>query len=400
MSLRPKKILRSAIAVCLCALALEVLTRAYFSAKLGAVVLLYGIVDSPHDALFDPKGAVMRWDEKYANTAIHDNAFDNYSKYFPNQKRIHPDESGKTIDATINSSGFRGKDFQQKKTPGVVRIVTLGASSTFGFKTRDDQTYPHFLEEALNKSLPMPNPAGSSNGTIIKYEVINLGIPHMQSDQIHSLFMAEAVPLEPDVVTFYEGYTDAAGGPRDDAAVQRVKRIPFATPVFRELRHRLLSVALISKKLFSRRYAPLDATESGFQGEAQAKQEKFIKELQAIYQECRTRNILFIVANQQAKSLNVDREKIQGVSYAQEAALVREKLFAAGGVLALGKYFLIHNSLMDAERQWAKTNGVPFADVIGAMDPNRQCLIDWMHLNAQGNQIVAAALAEKIINRQ
>jgi len=400
MGLRSKRILHFVTVVCLCAFALELLARVYFSAKLGAVVLLYGIVDSPQDELFDPKGAVMRWDEKYANTAIHDNVFDNYSKYFPNQKRIHPDEFGNTIDATINSSGFRGKNFQQKKKTGVVRIVTLGASSTFGFKTRDDQTYPHFLEETLNKSLPLPNLVGSSNGNIINYEVINLGIPHMQSDQIRSLFLAEAVPLEPDIVTFYEGYTDAASSPRDDAAVQRVKRIPFATPVFRELRHRLLSVALIAKRLFSRNYAPLDATENGFQGEAQAKQEKFIKELQAIYQECRTRNILFIVASQQAKSLNVDREKIQGISYAREAVLLREKLSTAGAVFALEKYFLIHNDLMDAERQWATTNGVPFVDVIGAMDSNRQCLIDWMHLNAQGNQIVASALADKIIRRQ
>lgn len=402
MTVRTKKVFQRIIAVCLGAIAVEVLARVYFSVKLEPVVMLYGIVDSPHDVIFDPKGEVLRWDEKYANTAIHDNTFENYSKYYPNQNRVHPDESGTPIAATINSSGFRGKEFEQKKTPGVVRIVTLGASSTFGFKTRDDQTYPYLLEEALNEALRVPNPSnqtGTSPGGTSKYEVINLGIPHMQSDQIYSLFLAEAVPLEPDIVIFYEGYNDASAGPRDDAALKGIKRIPLVTTVFRELRHRLLSVALVANKAFGRKYDALDALLKDFQGEAQTKSAHFVKHLDAIYQECQKRHYLFIVANQQAKSLHVEREKINAVPYAREAVLVRAKLATAGGVLALEKFFLIHNDLMNAERQWAETNNVPLVDVIGAMDRNRDCLIDWMHLNAEGNRIVASALSKKIIHR-
>lgn len=381
-----KKLLRGLVVVCLCAVAVEAAVRVYFATQVGAGVLLYGVVDGPHDDLFDPKGAVLRWDEKYANTAIHDNVFENYSKYFPNQKRIHPDESGKTIPATINSNGFRGKEFERKKKPGVIRVVTLGASSTFGFKTRDDHTYPYLLEQALNKAAPA------------KYEVINLGIPHMQSDQIYSLFVAEGVPLEPDIVTYYQGFTDAAASPRDEAVVQGVKRIPFVTSVFREMRHRSLLVAVFAKKSFSRTYAPLNAVLSGFGPEAEMKRERFMKNLDAIYQECKKRNIRFILATEQTKSLLVEREKMKGLTYAEEAALVRKKLAAEGGVQALEKYFLIHNDMTEAERQWAKSNNVPLADVIGAMDANRQYLIDWMHLNEQATPIVAAALSDKIIN--
>lgn len=401
MRFRSKRIVSYIMMVCLSAVVLEAVVRVYFAAKVGTDVLLYGLVHSPHDVLFDPKGVMWRYDEQYANTAIHDNVVGNYSKYYPNQKRIHPDEFGKTIDATINSNGFRGKNFEQKKKPGVVRIVTLGASSTFGFKTRDDQTYPYYLEEALNKALSLPNPAkpsGSISRTISRYEVINLGIPHLQSDQIYSLFMSEAVPLEPDIVTFYEGYTDAASGPRDGAVKQRIKNIPLVTSVFRELRHRLLSVALVAEISFGRRYAASDSTVKDFEAEAQGKREQFIKNLGAINEECRMRHIAFIIANQQAKSLHVEREKIQDVSYAQESALLREKLSTAGAVFALEKSFLIHSDLMNAERQWAEANSIPFVDVIGAMDLNRYCLIDWIHLNAQGNRIVASALSDKIIH--
>jgi hypothetical protein len=323
MNPRSKKILWRTITVSLlCAVATELLVRVYFSLKLGWVVLLYGIVESPHDVMFDPKGVVLRWDEKYANTAIHDNVFENYSKYYPNQSRIHLDESGKQIAATINSSGFRGGNFEKKKEPGVVRIVTLGASSTFGFKTRDDETYPYYLEEELNRTLASGSAVrggqsiSSSSPSISRYEVINLGIPHLQSDQIYSLFLAEAVPLEPDIVVFYEGYTDAAGSPRGDAVIQGVKRIPLVTTVFRELRHRLLTVALVANKAFGRPYDPLDAKVSGFQEEARVKSAQFVKNIESLNQECQKKGIRLIVANQQAQSLHLDREKIKGVSYA------------------------------------------------------------------------------------
>lgn len=376
--------------------------RSYYAAKVGAIVLLYGVVDSPHDVLFDPKGVMLRWDQKHANTAFHGNIFDNYSKYFPNQNRIHPDQFGKTIAATINSSGFRGRDFEKMKKPGVIRVVTLGASSTFGFRTRDDQTYPYYLEEDLNRSLPLTNSANlvtPSGKRISRYEVINLGIPHLESDQILSLFLAEAVPLDPDIVTFYEGYNDAANGVRDSDAMGRIKRVPFVTTTFRGLRHRLLTVAVIANKVFGHQYAAPDAPVNGFEGESRSKEEKFMRNLEAIYRECQKRHYLFIVANQQVKSLHVDREHICGVTYAQEASLLRNKLSTTGAVLVMEKYFLIHSDLMDAEREWARTNNVPFVDVIDTMDRNRQCLIDYMHLNAQGNQIVAKALSDRILAR-
>ncbi len=66
----------------------------------------------------------------------------------------------------INEQGFRGRNFGPK-SPGVVRVVTLGASSTFGFYNRDHETYPHQLEQVLNERCDSQH-----------FEVLNLGIPH------------------------------------------------------------------------------------------------------------------------------------------------------------------------------------------------------------------------------
>ena len=94
---------------------------------------------------------------------------------------------------------FRGRDFQTQKAPGVIRVVTLGASSTFGYYDRDEETYPFLLETLLNAESPES----------LRFEVINLGIPHLKMASIYQLFMAEALPLQPDIVTFYEGNNDA-----------------------------------------------------------------------------------------------------------------------------------------------------------------------------------------------
>ena len=60
---------------------------------------------------------------------------------------------------------------------------------------------------------------------------------------------------------------------------------------------------------------------------------------------------------------------------------------------------MLHKDLMDAERQWAITNGIPHADVIDAMDSSRQNLVTWVHLNAAGNRVIASVLSNTILQK-
>src|SRR6185295_7016799 len=111
----------------------------------------------------------------------------------------NPDGHGQ-FPVRINNHGFRGGDFTIDKPPGTFRILTLGASSTFGYHDRDDETYPVLLERQLNRT--------ADDGR--RYEVINFGVPHATTDNTLALFLAEGVALSPDLVTFYEGANDAA----------------------------------------------------------------------------------------------------------------------------------------------------------------------------------------------
>lgn len=68
---------------------------------------------------------------------------------------------------TINSKGFRGKEFHDLSNKRV--ILALGESTTFGWGVKDDQTYPFFLGQLLGK-----------RGEI---QVVNGGIPSYTSSQ-------------------------------------------------------------------------------------------------------------------------------------------------------------------------------------------------------------------------
>lgn len=369
----------------------ELALRIGFAFGKGAKVFGYGIVETPYDEYFDPKGAVRRYDQRYVTTAFHENTFEHYSKYYPNQPRIHPDVSGVSIPATINANGFRGAPFEAQKPAKVTRIITIGASATFGFRTRDQETFPRNLEILLNEG------AAASRNPDRKYQVYNLAIPHLQSDEICSLLLAEGIPLQPDIVVFYEGFTDAAGAPRDGTLKSGVKRMPFATTAFRELRQRLICVALIGK-MTSIKYSnvPDKAAETPWEKEAEVKRTRFIGSLQKMNDACVQHGIRFVVVSQQAASLLFTKDTIKGVSYEDELKAIRESVAKTGEFGGLQKTFLIHHDLMAAEKSWAKSNGVYYIDAIKAMDGNRDLLIDWMHLNSQGNLLLAKTIKDHL----
>jgi hypothetical protein len=196
----------------------ELSLRAYFAYRVGPDVLMYGIrsgsvsfENSGVGAVAEPArpphpevakrflGDMIQRARLESPAWYPDARSRGYRKYRPNQVRYDfASGSGERFQVKINSRGFRGREFAEAKRPGVVRVVTLGASSTFGYYNRDSETYPAQLEQILRSGCTTKN-----------YEVINLGIPHLKASQSALLFRSEGLPLDPDVVTFYEGVNDA-----------------------------------------------------------------------------------------------------------------------------------------------------------------------------------------------
>ncbi|MBN1899974.1 SGNH/GDSL hydrolase family protein [Candidatus Sumerlaeota bacterium] len=77
----------------------------------------------------------------------------------------------------VNKWGYRGRDWEEKKKPGVFRILVIGDSSTFGYGSLDSETYPRVLADILNASgksveaLNFGMIAYSSWGSVLDYKL-------------------------------------------------------------------------------------------------------------------------------------------------------------------------------------------------------------------------------------
>jgi hypothetical protein len=103
---------------------------------------------------------------------------------------------GGRINIKINSLGFRGDEFARQKPAHTVRIVCLGASTTFNAEvSANDATWPHRLQEKLQQ-------AYLASG--VKIEVINAAVGgYVATDNLKNL-RHRVLPLDPDLVIYYE----------------------------------------------------------------------------------------------------------------------------------------------------------------------------------------------------
>jgi len=402
-SLPLKKKIAFTIFLCFCFIIfIELVLRAVFSIQIGPRVFLYGTPFSRHQVTFDPKGVDQRKTLDQGTVVAHENKRDGYTKYFPNQVLTDRDEFGNRFNTSVNALGFRGKPFSQAKSADVIRVVTLGASSTFGFHDRDDETYPFYMERMLNDALRARTGQGHDGEarSVKAFEVINLGIPHLTSDQIYSLLVNEGLPLKPDFVTFYEGINDAV--PQVDSenltgtTKRSIKSIPFAATVFRELRYRLLSFALVGSMITKYR---MEYSKEEIDTFSREKKARFLGNLEKISDACKKNQSRLIVVSQQATTLEENREKLRGMTYAQEQALASARLASTGRLSALDTDFILQGDLMAAEREWVEKNSVLYLDAIRGVDSARHNLVTWVHLNAAGNRILASLLTREILEQ-
>lgn len=101
----------------------------------------------------------------------------------------------------INSLGFRGKEFSKQKNPGTIRILCVGASTTFGTgSSTDSTTWPAYLEMEL---LAAPR----SGDTL---EVINAGIQGCRIQHTIRDIERRLLAYQPDIVICYHANNDIA----------------------------------------------------------------------------------------------------------------------------------------------------------------------------------------------
>jgi len=127
--------------------------------------------------------------------------YGNLEIYQPDPKlywRLKPDQDCYTKighkPVHVNSQGTRGPEFHIEKPAGTIRILSLGDSRTFGWGLTDGETYSRQLEKMLQAYV----------GSGRKVEVINAGVNAWSYPQMLVYFRDFGLKYQPDFVVLGE----------------------------------------------------------------------------------------------------------------------------------------------------------------------------------------------------
>ncbi len=96
-----------------------------------------------------------------------------------------------------NSFGWRGADLPLNKPNGRIRVAFVGASTTLDAHG-DPFSYPEYIGRWLNAWANERFPS-------VSFDVINAGREGVLSNSIAAIVRQEVLPLQPDLIVYYEG---------------------------------------------------------------------------------------------------------------------------------------------------------------------------------------------------
>jgi len=266
----------------------------------------------------------------------------------------------------INSQGTRGPEFQTEKPANTIRILSLGDSRTFGWGLTDEETYSHRLERLLQAYV----------GQNKKVEVINAGVNAWSYPQMLVYFRDFGLRCRPDFVILADAnlWTQFSEKNSPDFVKKFAWRVRLKNLLRRSAIYDfVLEVEL--RKLYEparNLFIPVDP-----------KQDALFK------------------AQQQSDPDAVFREAIEGICELAQTHHVQPAL-----LFLPPQYDLAANAPVDGVLQMksaaAAKFAVPLVDLTPDLRPYGKMLYldaDLLHLNAQGNAIVAEQLFETFTNR-
>jgi lysophospholipase L1-like esterase len=271
----------------------------------------------------------------------------------------------------INAKGQRGREFSPLPEPGVVRVLALGDSQTFGNGLAQDETWPKQLEIELGARAGAAGP---------HFEVVNGGIPGSDTWQHERLLPRLADLYHPQlaVLAFYVNDVSPRYAPQPartadisntsaKRAAYLVKRSALVSFVLQRLALRHLEQELAEGRAYGEYIlsgAPSPEVESGWQ--------QVQKSLEAMKRECEWRGIDFRVA------VLPRRDQVSGASSARAYNERIAAITAAVGVVSL-------DLLPELQAAYAAGQG----DAL---------FIPWDgHNSAAANRVIARRLAQELL---
>ena len=99
----------------------------------------------------------------------------------------------------MNGLGTRGSEAAVAPAPGTIRVITVGASETFGMRESPNKEYPQQLADSLNARLRRD----VCHAPNTRFEVLNAGFAGMSLPTIQQDVRNRLARLHPSIITVY-----------------------------------------------------------------------------------------------------------------------------------------------------------------------------------------------------
>ncbi len=179
-------------------------------------------------------------------------------------------EGGVVNEIRNNAFGFRDDELTDPKPDGLVRVLNVGDSATWGLNLfRRLDTYSDQLEEML---------ARRGGGGSTRFEVVNAGVVGYSSLQGLQLLRLWLDDLSPDIVTIYLGNNDTTPG-----SIRDSERVLTATGPLRSLLQRNRFYLMLQKGVLHLRARHVEAERKALGDSREQRKSELRRDVAAFY---------------------------------------------------------------------------------------------------------------------
>lgn len=296
---------------------------------------------------------------------------------------------------SMNSLGMRGPEAPRLPSPGTLRVITAGASETFGQSEAPGHEYPRQLEDTLQGRLAAaPGMSPFRHAEVLNAAFFGMSLPTAIQD-----VRLRLAGLQPDVIVLYPTATQyladaipVAASPLPGTPAGPGPWAPLRPRAWTRLREKVKSVVPREwrQKLWQRRIDRARAREGPLWSFDDAPTERlaaFDHDLRTFVGEVRAAGaepVLVTHAN-----------RFAGVPNPDEGALAGWQQFYPR---ATGNAILEFDSAGAAiTRRVAADSAVSLADVRSALRECSTCFVDHVHFTDRGAALVAGVIAPAVL---
>ncbi|HZX31038.1 MAG TPA: GDSL-type esterase/lipase family protein [Rhodocyclaceae bacterium] len=291
---------------------------------------------------------------------------------------LNPNRVFTTNGVTVrtNSLGLRSGEVLPVRSPGSWRLAVVGASTVMGaYDADNDQTFPARLEQRLRHDFPDR-----------QVEVINAGIVGFGLEEEQAMLERRIAPLKPDLTIVYTGFNDfleycrEAHGKGADGHGLPLLSLPSW----------LMSVDMLKKNTVFLRTSAV--RHGGTRDPEGVSLEPYRAKLEAMIKGAEARGMRLVFTTN-AKSYRRDQPLDEQMRLS-ETDRYYTHCFDLNGLHVL---YDRHNALI---REVATTHGIPVIALDEMVPGGDRYFADSHHFSAEGEALVANALAAFILRRQ